>query len=566
MTRLRAIIVASLLLGATILMPSQQANAQMSGAAAGPEGGSEAAPSTDAPSRDPYGRETPRGLMFGYLQAVLARDYELAGEYLLLPQSSELFRIARGAKLAQDLNTLLDRAGSLNDNWTISAQTEGHLTDGQKEGFDSLGQIDVGGTSASLLAERTKLPDGRQIWQISSQTVAQISDLLALSSHSFVDRITPGPWFDVRVFSIRLGQIIYAAGAMALLVGISSLLLQTMWRIFDRIASRHGHQALLATLKAAHKPIGMILAAALILPTLEASGVSVVLRGYLSPVIDILIWISLALVALALVDGIAAGIIGRAQARGQQGSVSFLQLGLRAAKIAVVFTAILFTLSALGVDLTAGLAALGIGGIAIALGSQKTIEHFVGSLTVVADGVVRIGDFCRFGTLLGTVEDIGIRSTRIRTLERTLVTVPNGVFSSSEIENYTSRDKFLFRHWIALNPKSTREQIIYCLEAIRETLADEPQVDPDPARVRLVDMLNATPRIEVFAYVLAADQNDFLMHQENLILRIMSDIENSGTWIGAPMQDLRISSTPPQSPVTPMRRQPDNQDQLSLFD
>jgi MscS family membrane protein len=295
-------------------------------------------------------------------------------------------------------------------------------------------------------------------------------------------------------------------------------------------------------MRAAHKPIGMILAATFILPTLEASGVSVVLRGYLSPIIDILIWISLARVALAIVDGVAASAIARAQVHGHHGSVSFLQLGLRAAKVFVVFIAILFTLSAIGVDLTAGLAALGIGGIAIALGSQKTIEHFVGSLTVVADRVVRIGDFCRFGTLLGTVEDIGIRSTRIRTLDRTLVTVPNGVFSSAEIENYTSRDKFLFRHRIALAPNSSRDQIIFCLEAIREILAKEPQVDPDPARARLIDLLNSTPRIEVFAYVLAADHNEFLMHQENLILRILREIENSGTWVAGPLQDVRVAS------------------------
>ena len=184
---------------------------------------------------------------------------------------------------------------------------------------------------------------------------------------------------------------------------------------------------------------------------------------------------------------------------------------------------------------------LGIGGIAIALGSQKTIEHFVGSLSVVADRVVRIGDFCRFGTLLGTVEDIGIRSTRIRTLDRTVVTVPNGIFSSAEIENYTARDKFFFRHYLCLRSGTTRHQIIACLEGIREILEKEERIDQETRRARLVSLDMATPKIEVYAYVFAADWAEFLMHQENLILRIMDVIEHAGATLAAPTQDLRIS-------------------------
>src|SRR5690606_4171885 len=114
----------------------------------------------------------------------------------------------------------------------------------------------------------------------------------------------------------------------------------------------------------------------------------------------------------------------------------------RAAKVAIVVFGTIVVLDTLGFDVTTGLAALGIGGIALALGAQKTVENFVGSVTLIADQPIRVGDFCTVSGVTGTVEQIGMRSTRIRTLCRTGVSIPNGEFSSSKIENYAHRDRF----------------------------------------------------------------------------------------------------------------------------
>src|SRR5690606_22365912 len=122
-------------------------------------------------------------------------------------------------------------------------------------------------------------------------------------------------------------------------------------------------------------------------------------------------------------------------------AVSFLKRAFKAL-LALLFVASL--LRAFGVNVTAGLAALGVGGLAIALGAQKLFENLIGSLTLRADRPVRIGDVCRFGSTLGTVEEIGSRSTRMRTLDRTVLTVPNGEFSTLHIENYSQRDRFWF--------------------------------------------------------------------------------------------------------------------------
>src|SRR5207248_1522615 len=130
--------------------------------------------------------------------------------------------------------------------------------------------------------------------------------------------------------------------------------------------------------------------------------------------------------------------------RGRVLSCSLFPLGVRFVKMCLFCVADLLTLWYWGYNTSTILAGLGVGGLAIALAAQKTIENLFGGVAVISDRPVFVGDFCRFGDQLGTVEDIGLRSTRIRTLDRTLVTVPNGQFSSITLENFSRRDKMLF--------------------------------------------------------------------------------------------------------------------------
>jgi len=110
----------------------------------------------------------------------------------------------------------------------------------------------------------------------------------------------------------------------------------------------------------------------------------------------------------------------------------------------VVIAAILAILAVLGFNLTTVLAGLGIGGIAIAFAAQKTLENLFGGISVLADEVIRVGDYCRFGDRSGTVEDISLRSTRVRTDARTELSIPNGTLATMSIENFTRRDKIQF--------------------------------------------------------------------------------------------------------------------------
>ena len=163
---------------------------------------------------------------------------------------------------------------------------------------------------------------------------------------------------------------------------------------------------------------------------------------------------------------------------------------------------------------------------------------------VITDQPIRVGDFCQAGNIEGTVESIGLRSTRIRTLNRTLVTIPNGQFSAMSIENLAHRDKFLFRHKFGLRYETTAEQLQHVLKEIRTMLSEYPGVEPTTHRTRFVRFGDFSLDIEVLAYVLTPDWEGFLAVQEDLLIRLMGIIEASGTSFAFPSQTMYITNDP----------------------
>ena len=205
------------------------------------------------------------------------------------------------------------------------------------------------------------------------------------------------------------------------------------------------------------------------------------------------------------------------------------------------FSAIL--LHALEVDITAGPAALGVGGLAVALGARKPMENLIGSVTLIADRPVRVGDFRRSGQTPGTVEEIGIRSTRIRILGRTVVAVPDGALSNLHLGDFAHRDRFLIHHAVGLTYDTAPRTMRAASERLRHVLHDHPQVLPEPARVRLVGLAAASRSIEIFAYIRAEDWNDHFAVQEELILSVMDAVEAVGAAFAFPTRTLQVERT-----------------------
>jgi MscS family membrane protein len=220
---------------------------------------------------------------------------------------------------------------------------------------------------------------------------------------------------------------------------------------------------------------------------------------------------------------------------------AILRLARRTADVLVVVAGGLVVLRQFGVDPTAALAGLGIGGIAVALAAQRTLENLIGGLSIVFDKAVRVGDYLKIGDTGGTVDSIGLRSTRIRTNDRTILTVPNGIVANANIETFSVRDKFWFHHYVGLSYATTAAQMRGIVGDITTQLREHPRIDPTVIRARFLRMSPSSIDVEVFAYLFARDWDQFLELQEALLLEIMEIVERRGATIAFPSQTLYVT-------------------------
>jgi len=245
------------------------------------------------------------------------------------------------------------------------------------------------------------------------------------------------------------------------------------------------------------------------------------------------------------------------RSRDQTGATSMLRLTRWVVDLMIIFAGVLVILHHFGVNPTAALAGLGVGGIAVALAAQKTLENVIGGVSLIFDRAVRVGDNLKVGDTRGTVEDIGLRSTRIRTFDRSVVSVPNGQIATMILENLSSRDKFWFHPILALRHGTTSPQMHTVLEHIRGLLEEDRQVEPASVRVRFLRFGPSSLDVEVFAYVWARDWNQFLEIQERLLLGIMKCVESIGVQIAIPTQMiLAATSTPNEGAGRPLLKVP----------
>jgi MscS family membrane protein len=209
-----------------------------------------------------------------------------------------------------------------------------------------------------------------------------------------------------------------------------------------------------------------------------------------------------------------------------------------------IVTGLFLILRSFGVELTAAIAGLGVGTIAIAFAAQKTLENLFGTVMIVSDEIVKVGDFCQAGTVEGQVESIGLRSTRIRTADRTLVTIPNGQLAAMSVGNPARRDKFLFRHTIRLPGETAAAELRKLLARIAAILEAQPNLETGSARARLTQFARDAIEVQASAYVLTSSADVFQAVQQELLLRIMDAIEASGTERVSPSDPALASGAP----------------------
>lgn len=485
---------------------------------------------------DPLGRRTPRGTVNGFIDAMASQNYNRAARFLNFPAS--ISTQEEKERIIQILQRLFDQKGNIEAYYTISDEPSGEMDDGIHENLEKIGSVKAeDGETIDIFLEKYSDEGGYPIWLFSEETTSAISTL-STKNTALIDQLLPDFFKKYLWGGVPAGQWITALVLMALSYFISLLVILILIFLLKKLWKKARYSPVSGIIDALELPVRLYAAVLIFVSLSRNLELSIILRQKFSA-----ITITVGIAAILLLLWRLSDFIGKISQekmvlRGNPAGVSIVLFLQRAAKIAIVTFGIIAILGAVGIDVTTGLAALGIGGIALALGAQKTIENFVGSVTLIADRPIRVGDFCKVGAVTGHIEKIGIRSTRIRTLDRTVVTIPNGAFSSDTIENYAHRDKFRFISTINFRYETSPDQLRFLLTELRKVLYAHPKVYEEPARVRFIGFGAHSLDLEVFAYLDARSYDEFLEIREDLMLRMIDVVDRSGTDFAFPSQTI----------------------------
>ncbi|MBL0709808.1 MAG: mechanosensitive ion channel, partial [Colwellia sp.] len=226
-----------------------------------------------------------------------------------------------------------------------------------------------------------------------------------------------------------------------------------------------------------------------------------------------------------LVDLIKVKIAARFVKQDKPLAVFLLRPAGTVIKSFIAIITVLIWFENLGFSATTLLAGLGIGGLAIALAAQKTVENIIGAIALYTSAPVRIGDFCRFDKYLGVVEEIGLRATRIRTLDRTVIYVANAKFIDMEIENFSERERIAFRPKIYLKPTGKMENIQALVTTLRKYFSSLDTLSVDPQRVHVKACTQMGIELNILLYVKTTNFDVYLDEINQLNLTILSLLE-----------------------------------------
>lgn len=483
---------------------------------------------------------SPRAAVERFLQLERAGRHADAAAWLDLPDTLR----DRGPELARKLKAALDRHLWV-DLAAISPAAAGDTADGLPPHVDQIGVLpDVDGVSQPVRVTRARV-DGGVRWRFTQGTVGRIPmwyDALEdrwLREHLPEPLLRPGPfdilwWQWLALPLLIVGAIAIAALARRLLMPLVERALartDTTWD--DAIATRLG-----APLAAAFTLV--IVSALLPLLRMYDPAQAAAYRVLRVAFLVLFFW-----GLWRLIDVVREVAAHTRWARTSASSRSLLPLGARIAKVGVVAIALVAILSLLGYPVTSLVAGLGIGGLALALAAQKTVENLFGAFSIGVDQPFREGDFVKVEDFVGTVEAIGLRSTRFRTLDRTLVTLPNGKLADMRLESFAARDRLRLATVIGLVYDTTAAQLREVLEGFERVLRAHPKIWPDAVVVRFREFGASSLDIEIMAWFQTSEWSEFQLIRQEILLEFMDVVERAGSSFAFPTRTVHLVDSRP---------------------
>jgi MscS family membrane protein len=481
---------------------------------------------------DPLGRETPRGTVMGFLKYEKRGDYATAARYLQLPpgQNTNLVQLAK-------------EFSALNPNFKgsidlLSDDPNGTVDPGLPPGQVRAGVVAVDAVTADVILVRVDDPASGKIWLVSQQTLENIPKLYALveskpptAADRFRTFIRSGP----QLFGISstqwLGWLL-SIPISWLLVWLLTFLISAPRRAWCKIRNVPLHTVW-------ETPVGLPLRCLIAIP----------LHGFFVYLLQppLLYRVYYVRFLGAVLAGCFGWLVSSLSDHGfdlalnrtrthRGGGESILILMHRLNRVGIFIIALVAALALLGVNVSAMLTGLGIGGLAVALAAQKTLENLIGGVSLLMDRALQVGDFCKIGDRMGTVEDIGLRSIKIRTLDQNLLVIPNGSLAQMQFENMKSRVKLLIDQTFLLRIETQVEQLRFVLDSVQRILDEHPMIESGTSRVRVTNCVGAAFEMHLFAYGKTSDMREFTAIRQDVMFKIVGIVEAAGTRFAAPTQ------------------------------
>jgi len=489
----------------------------------------------DIEAADPYGRATPRGCLFGFFRAAQHGNFKTAASYLQIPPSLESSREA----IARQLQVVFDRRFVTINMDRVSRNPRGTVDDGLAPEFERVGEVRGDDNFIDVLLVRRETEEGATpIWLVSWETIRQCRQIYDRLNFRDLDRTLPPVLVKTRIGAMAVWQILAFFALLVLLFGACWLLVAGAVALLHVVRRKRGGAMTWAG--SARSPATLILTLLLHRVCVIFLGIPVLYRVYYDRVILVLLFAGMFWLLSRLIDAVNRNMLARTVTTTGMSRSATLTFARRALKLVAFVIVLVLALAAFGVNLTATLAGLGIGGLALAFAAQKSLENIFGGLAVLAEKALRVGDTCKVGAYTGEIEDITLWATRIRTNERVLVSIPNGIVMASPIENLTARDRFWFRPVLGLSYDTKPDQMRRIIDALQKMLAADPRIIDETSRVRFLALGASSLDVEVFAYVRAPTFPEFLAVQQELLLRTLDIVEEAGATIAFPSRTVYL--------------------------
>ncbi|MCM2680950.1 mechanosensitive ion channel family protein [Echinimonas agarilytica] len=475
--------------------------------------------STETLLIDEYDRGSPRASMEGFLMAANQADYERASHYLDLRNLPAKLKDVAPEELVRQLKIVLDRMLWV-DLHALSNSNLGLSADGLPSYRDSVGKIPVGDRMVHVYLQRVPRKDGERIWKISNATIAQVPAMYQQHGDGPLGEYLSLYLPDIEVLGLESWQFVMM---ILLFLGAYIFLWPIFWLLI-RFGQRRDPEsdALPRFISGPLRLLTIVLVVRsqfeLLRPSLEARAVA---EG------QTLFIIAIAWVIVAGLELTRKRLHQKLISREREQGALLLRPLFNVLKILVMLIALLIWLENLGFKASTMLAGLGIGGLAIALAAQKSVENLIGAITLYVSTPVKAGDFCKFGSQTGVVEEIGLRFTRVRTIDRTVINIPNATFVDLHLENYSEREKIRYSPAIKLRLDSRSDQVQTVLSQIKSALISHPLVDEAPLRVRLKDFGTHALEVNVLCYLNTIVFDEYLEAAEELNLQILKILEEN---------------------------------------